>query len=100
MRISEPFSHGMQPPLLNDVPRSDKVPWINTEIIIVKTGSPMRTFPGVVTDVLCNQATSSGLKVEVQLTILEAVGPFRRVILDYDDVVEARCVDLNQIHYC
>ncbi len=61
----------VQPPLLNDVPWSDKVPWIKTEIMIVKTGSLMRTFADV-----------------VQLTILEAVGPFRRVILDYDDVME------------
>jgi len=99
--ISEPFSHGMQPPRSNDIPRSDKVPWIKTHITIAKNGHPLRTCPGIIKDVLCRQKTSSGLKVEVELTTLDAVSPFRRIILDYDDVVVTRCVVLatKQLSY-
>jgi len=70
------------------LPKSDRVPWINTEIIITERHA-MKTYRGIVTDVLCNQATPSGLRVVVQLTSYDPTSPFR-LTLDYDGVVEAR----------
>lgn len=91
-RISEPFLHGTYRPRSNDVPQYDEVPWLGTNVTITKQGHPLRTRPGIIKDVLCRQATSSGLKVQVELTTLDAVAPFRRINLDYDDVVVTRCV--------
>jgi hypothetical protein len=50
----------------------------------------MKGYPGIIKDVLCNQPTQSGLRVEVQITSLDSTAPFRRIILDYDLVVEAK----------
>lgn len=72
---------------------------------IIKQGHTMRTYTGVVTDVLCNQKTPSGLRIEVQLTVLGWVHPFKRLTMDYDDVVVDRCffppqpIDLLLIQY-
>ena len=96
-RISEPFSHGTHRPRSNDIPQYDEVPWLETNITIAKQGHPLRTRPGIIKDVLCRQATSSGLKVQVELTTLDAVAPFRRIVLDYDDVVVTRYVVLKQL---
>lgn len=41
-------------------------------------------------DVLCNQITSSGLRVEIEVTSYNPTSPFERKHLDYDDVVEAK----------
>lgn len=43
-----------------------------------------------VKDVLCNQPTPSGLRVVVQRTCFDVSAPFRRLTLDYDNVLEAR----------
>ena len=64
-------------------------------VIVSKRSSVLRTKKGIVKNVLCNQATPSGLWLEIELTSVDAVNPFRRVTLDYDDVVELRCVVLN-----
>ena len=86
------FSYGNQEPRSSDILRSDFVPWKNTQVRIIKQGHAMRTRPGVVTDVLCNQATPSSLRIEVQLTVMGTVDPFRRLITDYDNVVVDGCV--------
>lgn len=67
--------------------RSERVPWINTEIIVIAHGNPYRTLRGIVKDVICNQRTPSGLKVVVQMT---SILPFPNIVFDYDGVVEAR----------
>ena len=90
-----PFSYGTDRPSSSDVPQIDYVPWRNTRIRITKGGQGLRTRPAVVTDVLCNQATPSGLKVQIQLTTLDAVNPFGTLVLDYDDVVVDGCVVFN-----
>jgi hypothetical protein len=69
------------------VPQSEQVPWINTTIIIIAPNHPLRTYRGVVKDILCNQSTSSGLRVVIQLISMSMVVP---VTLDYDYVLEAR----------
>jgi hypothetical protein len=48
---------------------------------------PLKARRGIILDILCNQATPSGLKVCVELTTLTA-SPFTCVVLDYDYVVE------------
>lgn len=70
------------------IPRSERVPWINVEIII--THGVMKGRTGVIIDVLCNQRTPSGLRVVVHITLVDPAAPFRRITLDYDHVVEAR----------
>ena len=67
--------------------RSERVPWINKEIIVVKYGHMFRTLKGIVKDVLCNQPTPSGLKLVVQMNSIMALPS---ITLDYDGVVEAR----------
>ena len=87
-------------PSSSTVLRSDKVPWLGTKVVVRKQGSVWKTKEGIVKDVLCNQATPSGLRVEIELTCLDAVNPFRHLILDYDDIVERRCVILNSLNCC
>jgi hypothetical protein len=65
---------------------SERVPWINKEVIVVKDGHAYRTLKGIVKDVLCNQLTPSGLRLVVQMNMMA----FPSIILDYDGVVEAR----------
>lgn len=71
------------------IPRSDCVPWINIEVIITGRHSE-RTRLATVKDVLSNQPTPSGLRVVVQRTCSDVAAPFRQLVLDYDNVVEAR----------
>lgn len=80
---------GLYPKHAGAIPRSEKVPWINVEIVIAQ-GHPMKGHRGIIKDVLCNQSTPSGLKVVVQTTYLDPTAPFKYITLDYDHVVEAR----------
>ena len=68
------------------------MPWLGTQVIISKVGNPYKGYIGVVKDVLCGQDTASGLKIYLQLERLEASSPFKKIIMDYDDVVEKRSV--------
>ena len=87
--VAAPFVLGtQQSPPQRSIP-SDKVPWLNTEIIITERHA-WKGYRGIILDVLCNQQTSSGLRVQVQLTSLNPNSPFQRILLDYDDIVEAR----------
>jgi len=70
--------------------KANRVPWINTNVIITKIGSPFKGYVGVVKDVLPGQDTASGLKIVIQLAHLNPSAPFRSVVVDYDDVVEQR----------
>jgi len=80
---------GQHPKHAGAIPHSERVPWIDVEIIIAH-GHPMKGHPGVIKDVLCNQPTPSGLQVVVQITSLDSTAPFKRITLDYDHVREAR----------
>ena len=46
------------------------MPWIGTNVIITKPGSPIKGYVGVVKDVLRGQDTASGLKIDIQLVHL------------------------------
>ena len=70
--------------------KADRAPWIGTNVIITKLGDPNKGYLGVVKDVLRGQDTASGLKIDIQLAHLDPSAPFRRRIVDYDDVVEER----------
>ena len=70
--------------------KADRVPWIGTNVVVTKLGSPIKGYVGVVKDVLRGQDTASGLKIDIQLAHLDPSSPFRRTIVDYDDVVEQR----------
>jgi hypothetical protein len=69
------------------------VPWLDTSVIITKLGSPFKGYVGVVKDVLPGQDTASGLKIAIQLVHLDPSAPFRRTVVDYDDIVEQRYVN-------
>ena len=58
-------------------------------VIISKVKHPLKGYQGIVKNVLCRQETASGLQVAVQLSHLDPACPFKREILDYDDIVEA-----------
>ena len=85
-----------EPPVIDAHPKhkvttpwSTRVPWIGKEVII--SGQHyMRGQKALIMNVLANQPTSSGLQVEIQSSTLHAVAPFRRMTIDYDDVVDAR----------
>jgi len=70
--------------------KADSVPWIGTHVINTKIGSPLKGYVGVVKDVLRGQDTASGLKIFIQLVHLDPSSPFRRIVVDYDDVVEQK----------
>jgi hypothetical protein len=50
----------------------------------------MKGYRGIVKDVLCGQTTKSGLRIAVQITHLDPVAPFKTVIVDFDEVVDAK----------
>ncbi len=58
--------------------------------IVIAHGHPMKGYPGIIKDVLCNQRIPSGLQVVVQITSLDSGAPFKCITLDYDHVVDAR----------
>ena len=68
------------------------MPWIGTHVIIAKCGNALKGYIGVVKDVLCGQKTPSGLKIVLQLEHLNPSCPFKKMVIDYDDVVEKRSV--------
>lgn len=90
--VDVPLSHTPQslPSTSDRVMRHERVPWIGTNVIITKAGHPLKGNPAVVKDVLCSQQTASGLRVAAQITSFDPSRPFKTVVLDYDDVVEAR----------
>lgn len=92
---SVPHVLGKCPEKGGSIPGSGRVPWINTEIII-SGRHPFKSYSGFVKDVLSNQTTVSGLKVEVELSTFDQTMTLRRLILDYDMVVEARYFNLIQ----
>ena len=58
----------------------------------------MKGYQGIIKSVLCKQSTESGLCVVAQLTHLDPSPPYKAVVLDYDDVVEAQYVDFWYCH--
>jgi hypothetical protein len=84
-----PFLHTSSSSKADDsLSNADCVPWIGTHVIITKLGNPFKGYVGVVKDVLRGQETASGLKVAIQLRRLDPSSPFRKTVVDYDDVVE------------
>ena len=72
------------------------MPWIGTNVIITKHGSPLKGYVAVVKDVLRGQVTASRLKIIIQLVHHDPSAPFRTIVVDHDDVVEQRSV--NDLH--
>jgi hypothetical protein len=91
-RSTPPFVLGTQARHFHDTQRFDHVPWIHTEVIIIAEHHPWRTHRAVIKDILCNQKTPSGLRVAVQL---KSSISSDSILLDYDDVLEAKYVVLN-----
>jgi len=88
---------GTHPHPSNAIPGSERIPWINTAVIITGRHS-MRTYPGIVKSVLTGQQTPSGLKLQIQATHIDPNAPFRLLTLDYDNVVEARYLLFNHLN--
>jgi hypothetical protein len=72
--------------------KADRVPWIDTLVIITKIGDPFKGYTGVVKDVLCGQDTASGLKIVLQLEYVGFSTTFKKIVVDYDSVVEKTSV--------
>jgi hypothetical protein len=70
------------------------MPWISTQVIITKPRDPHKGYMGVVTNVLRGQDTASGLRIQVEIQLLhyDPSSPYRKKIVDHDDVVEHRSV--------
>ncbi|KAF8235247.1 hypothetical protein L208DRAFT_1258056, partial [Tricholoma matsutake] len=75
----------------------DPIPWIRTTILVSKPGHAMKSYQGIVKTVLCKQPTKSGLHLVVQLAHLDPSCPYKMVVLNYDDVVEAQYVYLGYL---
>jgi hypothetical protein len=88
-----PFLHTSSISKADDsLSKADSVPWLSTDVIITKLGSPWKGYMGVVKDVLPGQDTASGLKIVLQLKHLDPSSPFKTITVDYDDVVEQKSV--------
>jgi hypothetical protein len=74
---------------------SDWVSWIGTTILIPKVKHLLKGYQGLIKNILCGQETLSGLQVEVQLSHLDPTAPFKTMVFDYDDVVEAVYMQLH-----
>ncbi|KDR66862.1 hypothetical protein GALMADRAFT_1134743 [Galerina marginata CBS 339.88] len=68
--------------------RADKTPWFGIQVTI--TRGPFKGFYATVKNVLVNQTTSSGLKVEVRLSHISGSRPFPQELVDYDDIIESK----------
>jgi hypothetical protein len=91
---SVPFLHTSSTLNADDsLSKGDSVPWIGTHVIVTKIGSPLKGYEGVVKDVLPGQLTASGLKVLIQLEHYDPSAPFKREVVNYEDVVERRSVN-------
>ena len=89
--MTVPFFHTSSTLKAEDsLSKADKVPWIGTNVIITKQGSPFKGYVAVVKDVLRGQDTASGLKIIIQLVHYDSSAPFRTTVVDYDSVVEER----------
>ncbi|KAF8809874.1 hypothetical protein BYT27DRAFT_7077528, partial [Phlegmacium glaucopus] len=62
-------------------------PWLNVHVMVVKSG-PHKGYQAVVKNILPGQTTFSKPRLEIQFLHLDPSSPFKRVIVDYDDVVE------------
>ena len=88
-----PFLHSSSTLKADDsLSKADSIPWISTQVIITKPGDPHKGYMGVVTDVLRGHDTASGLRIEIQLLHFDPSSPYRKKIVDHDDVVEHRSV--------
>ena len=92
MKLSTvPFLHSSSTIKAGDsLSKADSVPWIGTHVIIAKIGDPFKGYYGVVKDVLRGQDTASGLKIVLQLELVGFLATFRKIVVDYDSVVEKR----------
>jgi hypothetical protein len=82
-----PHVFGTHPQDGGAIGRSEQVPWINNEVLVIAHGNPYRQQRGIVKDVICNQPTPSGLRVVVQMNSILATP---NILFDYDGVVEAK----------
>jgi hypothetical protein len=57
---------GKHPGGANTIPQAELVPWISVKIIIIGTHAK-RGYSDVVTNIFCNQSTTSGLQIVVQI---------------------------------
>ena len=57
----------------------------------------MKGYQGVIKTVLCEQQNKSSLSVVVQLAHFDPASPYKLVVLDYDDVMEAKYVDFGYL---
>ena len=71
---------------------SDQVPWLSQTIIVAKVKHLFKGCQAIVKNVLCSQDTLSGLLIVAQLFYWDPTVPYPTIVLDYDDVVEARYV--------
>jgi hypothetical protein len=95
-----PFLHRQPIDSTNTVlARPDQVPWIGTLVILNKVGHPMKGYSAIVTNVLCGQKTLSGLQIVARFTHMDPTAPFTTVVVDYDDVVEAKYVEFRDSFY-
>ena len=78
-------------------PRNNPIPWIGTTILVLKVGHPMKGYQEIIKSVLCKQPMESGLRVVAQLTHLDPSSPYKMVVLNYDNVVEAQYVDFGYL---
>ncbi|PPQ74375.1 hypothetical protein CVT24_000864 [Panaeolus cyanescens] len=62
--------------------------WYHRHVIISKTKNPWKGHKGIVKNVVTGQQTSSGMKIEIELATFDPSHPFKRVTVDYDDILE------------
>ncbi|KAF8973571.1 hypothetical protein BDZ97DRAFT_1751601 [Flammula alnicola] len=92
LNITEPPHQQRAPQLPSsniNFARSRRHPWCGLNIIVSKTHHPHKGSTGEVKEVLSGQSTVTGIKLDVQLTRYDPSSPFRRILVDYDDVIEA-----------
>jgi len=69
---------------------ADFVPWVNAHVVVTKAKHPRKGTHGIVTNVLRGQGTSVEPRIQIRPLAYNPLTPFSLIVVDYDDVVEAR----------
>jgi hypothetical protein len=91
VQITDPPFHFAQPPSNTKVNFKSTIrhPWCGTTVILTKTGHPQKGEQFMVTDVSHEHLAVADIKLQMQTIRYNPYMPNAKIIVDYDDILEA-----------